>query len=162
MAKKKAQELVKAAQAKSLSPLQEMEKRFEELVKNPLSLLVPPWIPRPWATEITEPSPTVDIFEEGGDVIVKAELPGIEKKDIDVTLTENTITIAGEKRKEEKVEKKNYYKLERSSGSFSRFCRLPAAVKTDLAKAQFKNGILEVRVPKTEEAKRKEKKVFIK
>ncbi len=161
MAKKKTRELVKAEPASSLFPFHEMERRFGELLKSPLSLLVPPWIPRPWLPEITEPTPTVDIFEEGGEVIVKAELPGMEKKDIDVKLTENTITIAGEKRKEEKVEKKDYYKLERSLGTFSRICTLPAAVKTDMARAQFRNGILEVRIPKTEEAKRKEKKLII-
>jgi HSP20 family protein len=160
MEKKKAMELVKTESGKALSPFQEMERGFAELLKSPLSLLVPPWIPRPWS-EIAEPSPTVDIFEEDGDVIVKAELPGMEKKDIDVKLTDNTITISGEKKKEEKVEKKDFYRMERSYGSFTRSFGLPSEVQTDKAKAQFKNGILEVRVPKTEEAKMKAKKLLI-
>jgi len=111
--------------------------------------------------EMEELSPTVDIFEDASDVVVKAELPGMKKEDIDVKLTEGVITISGEKKKEEKIEKKNYYRLERSFGSFSRSFNLPAEVQTDKAKAQFKDGILEVRVPKTEEAKQKEKKVSI-
>ena len=108
-----------------------------------------------------EISPTVDIFEEGGDVVVKAELPGMRKEDIDVKLTENTVTISGEKKKEEKIEKKNYYRMERSYGSFTRAFSLPAEVQTDKAKAQFAEGILQIRVPKTEEAKKKEKRVQI-
>ncbi|MBI5049382.1 MAG: Hsp20/alpha crystallin family protein, partial [Nitrospirae bacterium] len=76
-------------------------------------------------------------------------------------LTENAITISGEKKKEEKVEKKDYYHFERSYGSFSRTFTLPAEVQTDKAKASFKKGVLEVRIPKTEEAKKKVKKVAI-
>jgi HSP20 family protein len=103
----------------------------------------------------------VDIFEEGSDVVVKAELPGMRKEDIDVKLTDNTVTISGEKKKEEKVEKKNYSRIERSYGSFTRAFSLPSEVQTDKAKAQFKDGILEIRVSKTEEAKKKEREVMI-
>jgi len=108
-----------------------------------------------------EMSPSVDIFEDKNDVVVKAELPGIKKEDIDVTLTDDTISIAGEKKKEEEVEKKNYYWWESSYGSFSRTFTLPAEVQTDKVKTQFKDGILEIRIPKTDEAVKKEKKVKI-
>jgi len=83
------------------------------------------------------------------------------KKDIEVNISDDTITLSGEKKKEEKVEKKNYYHLERSYGSFSRSFRLPTDVQTDKAKASFKNGVLEIRIPKTEEAKKKTKKITI-
>ena len=106
-------------------------------------------------------SPNVDIFEEGDNFVVKAEIPGMKKEDIEVNLTADMITISGEKKKEEKIEKKDYYRVERSYGSFRRSFRLPKEVQADKAKASFKDGILEVKVPKTEEAIKKEKKVLI-
>jgi len=112
MAKKESREskeLVKVEPRKVLSPFEEMEHRFEEMFRRPFSLLGPSWFPRVKMPEMEEISPTVDIFEEGDDVVVKAELPGMKKEDIEVKLTETTITISGEKKKEEKVEKKNYY-----------------------------------------------------
>jgi HSP20 family protein len=109
----------------------------------------------------TEMTPSMDIFEDKDDIVVKAEIPGMAKDDVNVNVTDNTLTISGEKKKEEKVEKKDYYRLERSFGSFSRSFHLPAEVQTDKAKATFKDGVLEVRMPKTEEAKKKETKVKI-
>jgi HSP20 family protein len=161
MAKKTSKELVKVEPAKAISPFEEIERRIEDFFRRPFSLLGPTWWPRLRLPEIEEISPSVDIFEEGDDVVVKAELPGMKKEDIEVKLTDNTITISGEKKKEEKVEKKDYYRLERSYGSFCRAFSLPAEVQTDKAKAQFKDGILEVRIPKSEEAKKKEKKLMI-
>ncbi len=81
--------------------------------------------------------------------------------DIDVTLTEDTLTLSGEKKKEERVEKKDYHRLERSYGSFTRSFHLPKEVQTEKAAAKFKDGVLQIRIPKTEEAKKKEKKVLI-
>jgi len=138
----------------------EMERRFEDFFRRPFSLL-PSWMPRLRMHEIEEVSPSMDIFTEGDDVVVKAELPGMKKEDIDVSLTEDTITISGEKKKEEKIEKKDYYSLERSYGSFKRSFSLPAEVQTEKASANIKDGVLEIRIPKTEEAKKKEKKVMI-
>ena len=106
-------------------------------------------------------SPDVDIFEDGNDVVVKAEMPGMKKENIDVNLTNDMITVSGEKKKEEKVEKKDYYRVERSYGSFTRSFRLPKEVQSDKAKATFKDGVLELRVPKTAEAISKEKKIPI-
>jgi len=164
---KEKKELVKVEPIKALSPFQEMERRFQEMEKRfedffrrPSSLM-PSWWPRLKMPEIEEVSPSMDIFTEGDDVVVKAELPGMKKENIDVSLTKDTITISGEKRKEEKVEKKDYYSLERSYGSFKRSFSLPAEVQTEKASAKFKDGVLEIRVPKTEEAKKKEKKVTI-
>jgi HSP20 family protein len=92
---------------------------------------------------------------------MKSEMPGMSKEDVEVNLTDDTITISGTKKKEEKVEKKDYYHLERSFGSFKRSFALPSEVQSDKAKASFKDGVLEVTIPKSEEAKKKEKKLKI-
>jgi HSP20 family protein len=103
----------------------------------------------------------LDVFEEQDDIVVKAELPGIDKENIEVNLTDRTLTIKGEKKKAEEVKEENYYRCERSYGSFLRSVELPKDVHADKVKASFKNGILEVRVPKTEEAKSKAIKVKV-
>ncbi|HXV49405.1 MAG TPA: Hsp20/alpha crystallin family protein, partial [Candidatus Binatia bacterium] len=103
----------------------------------------------------------IDLFEEKDDIVVKAELPGIDKNNIEVNLTDNTLTIKGEKKKEEEVKEEKYYRSERSYGAFIRTVELPKSVHGEKVKASFKNGILEVRVPKTEEAKAKEIKVKV-
>lgn len=161
MAKKKSRELEKVEPKKALSPFEEMERWFEDFFRRPFPLMGPRWWPRLRMPEVEEISPSVDIFEEGGNVVIKAELPGMKKEDLDVKLTEDTITISGEKKKEEKVEKKDYYRLERSYGSFKRSFRLPREVQTEKAEAKFKEGVLEIRIPKTEEAVKKEKKILI-
>jgi HSP20 family protein len=167
MAKKEKKELVKVEPTKALTSFhemerrfQEMEKRFEDFFRRPFSLM-PSWWPHLKMPEIEEISPSVDILTEGDDVVVKVELPGMQKEDIDISLTEDTITISGEKKKEEKVEKKDYYRLESSYGSFKRSFSLPTEVQTEKASAKFKDGMLEIRIPKTEESKKKEKKVTI-
>ncbi len=158
---KKSQELAKTEPSRALSRFEEMERLFEDVFRRPFSLLGPSWLPRLRLPELEELTPSVDIFEDADNVVIKAELPGMKKEDINVNLTGDTITISGEKKKEEKVEKKNYYRLERSHGSFSRSFRLPKEVQTDKAKAKFKDGVLQIKIPKTAEAKKKEKKVTI-
>jgi len=161
MAKQEPKEVVKTEPSRALSPFESMERWFEEAFRRPFSLMGPSWWPRFKEVVTEEVIPSVDIFEEADNVVVKAELPGMSKENIDVSMTDNTISISGEKKKEEKVEKKNYYREERSYGSFTRSFRLPAEVDTAKAKASFKAGILEIRIPKTEEAKKREKKVPI-
>ena len=106
-------------------------------------------------------TPTVDLYEEDQAVVVKAEVPGMDKTDLKVDLTDSMLTISGEKKKEEDIKEEAYSFSERSYGSFSRSLHLPCAVESDKAKATFKNGILEVKLPKTEEAKKRHKKVKI-
>jgi HSP20 family protein len=168
MPKQESKELSRAEPSREVSRFEPMEKWFDEVerwfdedLRRPFSLMRPRWIPRFRSTDYEEMSPSVDIFEEGDTVVVKAELPGMSKDNINVSVTDSTMTISGEKKHEEKVEKKDYYRMERSYGSFSRSFRLPAEVQMDKAKANFKDGILEIRVPKTEEAKSKEKKIPI-
>lgn len=124
---------------------------------------VRPLWPERWSRtdEMEVKPPIVDVFEEKDDIVVKAELPGIEKDNIEVNLTDHTLTIKGEKKKEEEIKEENYYRAERSYGSFLRTLELPRDVRADQVKASFKNGILEVRIPKTEEAKAKEIKVKV-
>ena len=167
MAKKEKKELAKVEPTKALTPFhemerrfQEMEKRFEDYFRRPFSFM-PSWMPRLRVPEIEELSPSVDVLTEGDDVLVKAELPGMKKEDIDVSLTKDAITISGEKKKEEKIEKKDYHSIERSYGSFKRSFSLPSEVQTEKASAKFKDGVLEIRIPKTEEARKKENKVII-
>jgi len=106
-------------------------------------------------------APSLDVFEEKDEIVVKADLPGMNKDEIEVTVTENVVTIKGEKKKEEEVKEKDYYRRERSYGSFVRSVQLPSEVKSDQIKANFKDGVLEVRMPKTEEAKKKSVSVKI-
>ncbi len=101
--------------------------------------------------------PKLDVHEDDKAVHVKAEIPGLEEKDLNVILKENTLTISGNK-KEEKTEEdkeRNYYYSERSFGSFSRTIVLPEGIKADEVKANYKNGILDIELPKGEAAQPK-------
>jgi HSP20 family protein len=161
VSKKESKELISPESRRFLSPFEEMERWFEETVRRPF---FSPWMPRfrfPEFMALREFSPSVDIFEEGNDVVVKAEMPGMNKDEIDINISDDVITISGEKKSEEKIEKKDYFRLERSHGSFSRSLTLPAEIQTDQAKAVFKDGVLEVRIPKSEAAMQKVKKVKI-
>lgn len=164
---KKAAAPARVESQKALTPFhemerrfQEMEKRFEDFIRRPAALL-PSWMPRLRMPEMEDLSPSMDIYVEGDDVVVKTELPGMKKEDIHVNLTGDAITISGEKEKEEQVDKKDYHRVERSYGSFRRSHSLPAGVDAEKASAKFKDGVLEIRIPKTEEAKRREKKLMV-
>ena len=93
--------------------------------------------------------PSVDVYEEKDSIVIKAELPGTERNDIDVRLLDNSIIISGEKKTEEKLERKDYFRMERSHGTFTRTVNLPGGIDAEHAKSSFKDGVLEVRIPKT-------------
>ena len=120
------------------------------------------WWPERWLGGASEITPVVDVYDEKDDIVVKAELPGMDKNDIQVNVSDSELTLKGEKNKEEKIEEEDYYSCERSYGAFVRSIKLPTEVQADKIKASFKNGILEVRLPKTEEAKAKSKEIKIK
>jgi len=107
-------------------------------------------------------TPSLDVKESDKDFTIRAELPGVEEKDVEVTLTNDAVTIKGEKKEEKEDKGKNYYYMERSYGSFNRV--IPLAVETDANKAQasFKNGVLNITIPKSTSAKAKGTKVPIK
>jgi len=100
-------------------------------------------------------SPALDVYETENDIVVKAELPGMKPEDVDISVVGDTLTIKGEKKQEEEIKKENYYRLERSYGSFQRSLRLPVDVKPDKIKATYKDGVLKVTLPKSEEVKPK-------
>ena len=115
-----------------------------------------PWWPaRLAARRFAVDAPAVDVYEEKDAIVVKAELPGMSKENIQVSVEEGALTIRGEKKREEKIEEKDYAYQERSYGAFTRTIGLPAAVKADQVTAQFKHGVLEVRLPRAEESKPK-------
>ena len=117
-----------------------------------------------WGGEQSEFLPTVDVSESDKEIEVTADLPGIDERDIDVTLADGVLTIKGERKaeKEEKDEKKSYHRVERSYGLYTRSITLPAEVEEDKIKAEFAKGVLKIRMPKSEQAKSKVKKISIK
>jgi HSP20 family protein len=105
--------------------------------------------------------PSLDVSETKSDLVVKAELPGMEAKDIEISLNEGLLTIKGEKKQEREEKEEGYHLIERSYGTFTRSIRLPKDVQSDKIKASFKNGVLKVILPKSEEAKKKEIKIKV-
>lgn len=100
--------------------------------------------------------PAVDIYETSESIVIKAELPDIDQKDIDVRIEDNLLTIRGERKHEDEVKKENYHRIERYFGSFQRSFKLPATIDQDKVAASCDKGILTVTLPKKEEVKPKQ------
>jgi HSP20 family protein len=98
-------------------------------------------------------APAVDIYEHEGNIVLKAELPGVDGKDVDVRVENNVLTLRGERKLDQEVKRENYHRIERSYGSFTRSFTLPTVVDTSNIKAEYKDGVLRVTLPKREEAK---------
>ncbi|MHB0912916.1 MAG: Hsp20/alpha crystallin family protein [Armatimonadota bacterium] len=105
--------------------------------------------------------PAIDVYEKDNNIMVKAEVPGLKKEDLEITATEDGITIRGEFRKEEEAREEGYVRRERRFGKFYRTIPMPTMIKPDEVKASFKDGVLEVTAPKSEEQKAKEKRVTV-
>ena len=103
--------------------------------------------------EETSWMPTVDISETENGFEIRAELPGVSEKDVNVSVTDNLLTIKGEKHQEAETDGKNYHRVERRYGSFQRSFTLPRHIETDAIKAEFKDGVLTLGIPKAEAAK---------
>ncbi|HAL62313.1 MAG TPA: molecular chaperone [Chloroflexi bacterium] len=132
---------------------EEMERLFEE------------WPFRPWtrrALVVREWAPRVDMFDRADKVIVKAELPGVKKEDIDISITGGVLTIKGERRAEEEIKDEDYYCCERFRGTFYRAIQLPTDVETEKIEANYADGILEITLPKVPEVKPKKIEVKVK
>ena len=99
--------------------------------------------------------PRLEMAEMKDSLTIKAELPGLEAKDVDVAISGDTLTIKGEKKQDHEDKDETHYLMERTYGAFSRMVRLPAPVAADKTKATFKNGVLTISLPKTEAAKQK-------
>jgi HSP20 family protein len=106
-------------------------------------------------------SPAIDVAVEKDNVIIKADLPGLTRDDVSVTLQENYLTIKGEKKQETEKKETNYFLSERVHGSFTRVIELPVAVDAARIEARFKDGVLHVTLPKTEEARPKQIEVKV-
>jgi HSP20 family protein len=100
-------------------------------------------------------TPAVDIYETADTIVMKAELPGVAREDIQIQINENTLTLQGERRFAKDVQEENYLRLERAYGGFHRSFTLPATVQQDKIRALFKDGVLELTLPKAEDAKPK-------
>jgi HSP20 family protein len=107
-------------------------------------------------------APAVDIYETADSIVLKAELPGIDPKDVDVRVEDNTLFLKGERRFEKEVKEENYHRVERSYGSFARSFSLPNSIDTDKVEAEYKDGVLTLNMPKREEAKPKTIKIEVK
>ena len=125
-------------------------------------------LPRPRRSEVPVEreeglvgTPAIDLVDKGENLLLRSEMPGVKKEDIKISVTEDDITISGkvEKVKEEKEE--DYYYAERAYNSWQRTIPLPVKIKADAAKAKYENGILEVTLPKAEEARAKRKEVKV-
>ncbi len=157
-AKGKNKKPVKAKQV----PFAAMEKNFRELERRLEEAFSDGWrFPSRWDvpewskfSKLKFMTPRIDIVDRDDDILVRVDVPGVKKDNLDVTLTDNTITIKGKTSEEKKQEKGDYFRSETMKGSFSRTMYLPSDVVGNKAESTFKDGVLEVVVPKLEKAKR--------
>ena len=151
----KVKEARKAEPPRLGRPFEQMERMLEETLPHAWwRRLRGEW---PWADfpSVYEGKfPRVDVIERDSEIIVRAEVPGIDKKDLDVSLTDGSVTIRGQTTREEKEEKGDYYRCELSHGSFARTIALPAQVDSETVKATFKDGMLELVMTKSEKSRR--------
>lgn len=153
----KRNEMIEAVPRRELSLLDEMDRVFD-------SLLHRGWL-RPFRDALPDlarleetfalGTPRVDVLDRDDEVLVRAEVPGVDKKDLRVELSGEMLMIHGERRREEKEEKGEYFRSEIAHGMFSRTIRLPEEVAVDKARAEFKDGLLEVHLPKTHKTERR-------
>jgi HSP20 family protein len=106
-------------------------------------------------------APAVDIFETDQDLVLKAELPGVDPKDVEVRVENNTLYLKGQRKFENEVKEENYHRIERSYGSFTRTFALPGTIDAERVAAEFKGGLLTLTMPKREEAKPKTIKIQV-
>jgi HSP20 family protein len=153
---KRGTELQKAAPRRMVSPFEEMDRLFERVM--PRGWLRPIGWEWPSFGEFAEPSemrlPRVDVFDGEENVVICAEMPGVEKKDLEISVNDLSVTIKGKTTREEKAEKGEFFRCEIGFGEFSRTLTLPCAVDGSKATAQLKDGILNLTLPKVEKSKR--------
>jgi len=106
-------------------------------------------------------APAVDIYEHENTIVIKAELPGVDPKDVDIRLDNNVLTINGERKLDNEVKKESYHRVERSYGAFTRSFTLPTTVDPNGIKAEYRDGVLRVTLPKREEAKPKQIQISV-
>lgn len=138
-------------------PLQELDNMFNQFIRRPwLHPLAGEWpVFRSLGWKFEEPLPPVDVIDRDTEILLRAQLPGLRKDQLEVSVTETTVTIKGSARTEEKEEKEHYYRSEISSGSFARTVSLPGRIATDQVKARYTDGVLELTLPKQEKTTRR-------
>ncbi len=144
----------------ALSPFEEMERWFDEFLPDrfmhPFKDNWPAW------PDLETPKgrfPKVDLIDRDNEILIKAELPGVKKEDLDISLTDDVLTIKASTLYEKEEEKGEYHRREISRGEFQRILRLPENVDGDKVKTSFKDGVLELKIPKEKPAKRRTIKV---
>jgi HSP20 family protein len=105
-------------------------------------------------------APAVDIYETGNELVLTAEVPGIDEKDIEIKIEDDTLTLKGERKFEKETKEENFHRIERSYGSFFRAFALPNSIDTDRIQAEFENGVLKIVMPKRQELKPKTVKIL--
>jgi HSP20 family protein len=100
-------------------------------------------------------APAVDIFEKGDDLVIRAEIPGVDKDDVDISVRNHSLTLRGERKREQEIDDRKAYRLERSYGNFVRSFTLPRTVDSTRISASYSDGVLDILLPKSEEAKPK-------
>ncbi|HUW51292.1 MAG TPA: Hsp20/alpha crystallin family protein [Sulfuricella sp.] len=154
---KEVQAMEKAQPVRALAPFEEMERTMEKMFDR--------FFRRGWMTPFRwdetlfpefsgERMPRVDVIERDAEILVRAEVPGYARDDLNISLTEDTVTLSGKTRREEKEEKGNYHRMEISSGEFSRTLHMPAGIDGAKAGAKFKDGVLELTLPKLRKSER--------
>ena len=131
-----------------------MNRMFEEFWGRPSARRLLPSGERGAVVPGQQREPFIDVIESDKEIIATAEMPGLEKQDININVTEDRLEISAETKHEEKKEEKGYIYRERRSGSYYRAISLPSPVDPDKSKATYKNGVLEVKMPKTEVKKK--------
>ena len=135
---------------RGLLNLQErMNRLFEESARGMNRGQEEDWAVGAWA-------PAVDIYEKGSDLVLQAELPGVDPKDVDIRIENNVLMLKGERKFEDETKREDYHRVERAYGSFTRAFTLPSTVDTSKVKAEYKDGVLRITLPKREEAKPKQ------
>jgi HSP20 family protein len=150
-------ELAEARPGRAMSPFEEMERLFEQLLgrswMRPFGWESPLWSEMARSMDVRVPS--VDVIDREEEVVVRAEIPGIDKENLEISLSDDRLTIKGSTRQEkEEKEAGDYTRREMSRGSFTRVITLPANVDGEKAKASFKDGVLEMTLPKLKPSKR--------
>ena len=135
----------------------EMDRLFDEFWKDGGRRLManPPWPGSAESWSSTEVMPRIDATEDDNAFQVRVELPGMDRKDVDITLSGGMLTIRGEKKREDEEKGKDFYRRERSFGSFRRTLPIPTEVDESKIEASFRKGVLTIELPKSEEARKK-------
>lgn len=135
-------------------PFQELRKEVDRLFQE---FFGKSYFPERW--EGIEWVPSIDVSETEDEIIVKADIPGVKPEDIEINLVDNVLTIKGEKKREKEEKKENFYRVERYYGTFMRSIQIPSEVDVEKIKAQYKDGVLKVTLPKKPESKGKTIKI---